>query len=298
MIKLEHLTKQFHNGKGIFDLNFEIKCGEVFGYLGPNGAGKSTTIRHLMGFIKPTSGRAEIAGFDCWKDSAKIQVRVGYLPGEISFIDGMNGWEFIELMRGMKQMNDAGRRDELIERLQFDVKTPIRKMSKGMKQKVAMVIAFMADPEVLILDEPTSGLDPLMQRLFIDIILEEKQKGKSILMSSHSFQEIERTCDRVAIIKDGKIVAVENMKDLQAKQRKIFEVVVASHEDVVKLEQAGLDIVEQKGLHLRIAVTGSDQDFIQALAACRVENLTMHNQDIEELFMHYYDRKGDGPHEQ
>jgi len=177
MIQLEHLTKRFSNGKGIFDVTFEIERGEVFGYLGPNGAGKSTTIRHLMGFIKPTSGRALISGKDCWKHAADIQAEVGYLPGEIAFIDGMTGWEFIELMRGMKKMKHPGRRDELIERLQFDVKTPIRKMSKGMKQKVAMVIAFMDDPDVLILDEPTSGLDPLMQRLFIDLILEEKQKA-------------------------------------------------------------------------------------------------------------------------
>jgi ABC-2 type transport system ATP-binding protein len=292
MIKIDHLTKRFSNGKGIFDLNFEIERGEVFGYLGPNGAGKSTTIRHLMGFMKPTSGVASINGLDCWSNAAKIQASVGYLPGEISFIEGMNGLQFIELMQGMKQMKDSRRRDELIERFQFDVKTPIRKMSKGMKQKVAIVIAFMQDPDVLILDEPTSGLDPLMQRLFIDLILEEKQKGKSILMSSHSFQEIERTCDRVAIIKDGKIVAVESIQDLQAKQRKIFDVVVRSLDDAQQLNESNLEIVEQKGLYLRVAVKGSDHAFIQTLSKCHVENLTMHTQDIEELFMHYYDRKG------
>jgi ABC-2 type transport system ATP-binding protein len=153
---------------------------------------------------------------------------------------------------------------------------------------VAMVIAFMDDPDVLILDEPTSGLDPLMQRLFIDLILEEKQKGKSILMSSHSFHEIERTCDRVAIIKNGRIVAVEKMKDLQAKQRKIFQVTLGSLEDVAKLKNAGLDIIDQKGVQLRIAVTGGDHALIQALAACYVKNLTIETQDIEELFMHYY----------
>lgn len=297
MIKLDHVSKRFSNGKGIFDLNFEIKRGEVFGYLGPNGAGKSTTIRHLMGFMKPTSGHANISGMDCWADAAKIQATVGYLPGEIAFMDGMTGLDFIQLMQGMKQMKDTRRRDELIERLQFDVKTPIRKMSKGMKQKVAIVIAFMQDPDVLILDEPTSGLDPLMQRLFIDLILEEKQKGKSILMSSHSFPEIERTCDRVAIIKDGRIVAVENIQDLQAKQRKIFDVLVRGEDDVQKLLASDLEIVEQNGLYLRIAVKGSDQAFIQALANCHVENLTMHTQDIEELFMHYYDQKGGDAHE-
>ena len=156
MISVQNVTKQFSNGKGLFDITFEVKEGEVFGYLGPNGAGKSTTIRNLMGFIKPTAGKATIFGLDCWEDAAKIQREVGYLPGEISFIEGMNGLEFLNLMQGMRGLKDIKRRDELIERLQFDVKTPIRKMSKGMKQKVGIVAAFMHDPEVLILDEPTS----------------------------------------------------------------------------------------------------------------------------------------------
>ncbi|MGZ4112384.1 MAG: ABC transporter ATP-binding protein, partial [Tumebacillaceae bacterium] len=221
MIELHGLTKQFAGGKGIFDLTFQVQKGEIFGYLGPNGAGKSTTIRHLMGFTRPDKGRATIDGLDTWANAAEIQKRVGYLPGEIAFLERMNGLEFLKLLAGMRGLRDTSRRDELIERFQFDIKTPIRKMSKGMKQKVGIVAAFMHDPDVLILDEPTSGLDPLMQRIFVDLLLEEKRKGKTILMSSHIFHEIERTCDRVGIIKDGRLISEENVRELQSKQRRI-----------------------------------------------------------------------------
>jgi ABC-2 type transport system ATP-binding protein len=216
MIRIEGLTKVFRNGRGIFDLSFTVGEGEVFGYLGPNGAGKSTTIRHLMGFLRPDKGVAEIAGLDCWSQAPFVQAQTGYLPGEIAFLEDMNGLEFLKLLGGMRRMTDTSRRDELIERFQFDVSTPIRKMSKGMKQKVGIVAAFMHDPKVLILDEPTSGLDPLMQQRFLELIAEEKAQGKTILMSSHIFQEIERVCDRVGIIKDGRLIAVEDMSTLRA----------------------------------------------------------------------------------
>ena len=254
MIELNGLTKKFSNGKGIFDVTFSIPKGEVFGFLGPNGAGKSTTIRHLMGFMKPSKGSASINGLDTWKDAAKIQEKVGYLPGEISFLDGMDGMAFLKLVGGMRGMKQTDYRDELIHRLQFDVKTPIRKMSKGMKQKVGIVAAFMHEPEVIILDEPTSGLDPLMQRIFIEIVMEQKEKGTTFLMSSHSFSEIERTCDRAAIIKDGKIVVVENIHDLQQKQRRLFDVTFASAEEAKLIKQSKLDVISVTENRAEIAV--------------------------------------------
>ncbi|KAA0546703.1 ABC transporter ATP-binding protein [Bacillus sp. BGMRC 2118] len=293
MIKIDNLTKVFPNGKGIFDVSFEVKQGEVFGYLGPNGAGKSTTIRQLMGFSKPTNGAAFINEKNVWKESGTILKHVGYLPGEITFLEGMTGFEFIELMEGMRGTKDVSLRNKLIERFQFDPKTPIRKMSKGMKQKVAIVTAFMHDPGVLILDEPTSGLDPLMQRVFIELILEEKNKGKTILMSSHSFHEIERTCDVVGIIKDGKIVAIEDSKTVLRKQRKVFDVQVHSLEDAEKLHSLKLNemIIAEHELTFSFAVTGNPNSFIQALSGVNVTNLSVRTQDLEELFMHYYDRK-------
>lgn len=292
-IEIDHLTKRFPNGKGIFDLSFAVKQGEVFGYIGPNGAGKSTTIRHLMGFMRPTQGSCTINGHDCWKNAAEIQRDVGYLPGEIAFLEGMNGLTFLNVLAGMRKMKDTGKRDHLIERFQLDAKTPIRKMSKGMKQKVGIIAAFMHDPAILILDEPTSGLDPLMQRVFIDFIIEEKNRGKTILMSSHSFQEIERTCDRAGIIKDGQLIAVEDVHDLQAMQRRLFEVTVEQESDVETLKEAKLEIVDADGLKMKVAVQGDYNHFIEVLSRCNVRNLDIHTQNLEELFMHYYVKEGE-----
>ncbi|GIN87702.1 ABC transporter ATP-binding protein [Heyndrickxia sporothermodurans] len=290
-IQIEQLTKEFSNGKGIFNVTFEVKEGEVFGYLGPNGAGKSTTIRHLMGFMKPEKGSAKINGLDCWKNRSEIHKSTGYLPGEISFLDGMSGLEFLELLAGMRGLKDVNKRNELIDRFQFDVKTPIRKMSKGMKQKVGIVAAFMHDPQILILDEPTSGLDPLMQSLFVELIIEEKNKGKTILMSSHMFQEIDRTCDRVGIIKDGKIVAVEDVLSMQAKQRKVFTILVETKKDVELIKQSGIDILSVDGQRLKVAVQGDYNRFIHILSQCKVNHLDVHSQSLEEIFMHYYEKE-------
>lgn len=290
-ILVQRLTKTFSNGRGIFDLSFEVKKGEVFGYLGPNGAGKSTTIRHLMGFMRPVQGKAAIAGLDCWKERAELQRKVGYLPGEIAFPEGMNGDHFLKLMEGMRGMDCTARKMKLIERLQFDPRTPIRKMSKGMKQKVGIVAAFMHDPDYLILDEPTSGLDPLMQSTFIELVEEEKARGKTILMSSHSFAEIDRTCDRAGIIKDGRLIALEDVRELQSKQSKSFIVTVKSGQDLDILRQSGLRMEQTGKLEARIAVTGQYEELFLVLARCGIANVDIRTQDLEQIFMHYYDRR-------
>ncbi|MBM7647878.1 ABC-2 type transport system ATP-binding protein [Bacillus ectoiniformans] len=292
MIELNGLTKQFPNGKGIFDVSFTISEGEVFGFLGPNGAGKSTTIRMLMGFMKPDQGTATINGLDCWTNAADIQKSVGYLPGEIAFIEGMNGREFLHLMAEMRGLKDRSYEKELIERLQFDVTVPIRKMSKGMKQKVAITAAFMHRPSVIILDEPTSGLDPLMQQVFIDLVLEEKKRGATFLFSSHSFQEIERTCDRAAIIKDGYIVSSKQVSEWQSYQQKIVEVTVEDQLQTEHLVSAfnGEAIGPNR---VRVTVKGNFDQLIQELSQCRVKSLDVHAQKLEDVFMNFYDRKGD-----
>lgn len=292
-IMIDGLTKRFPNGKGIFDISFSVDEGEVFGFLGPNGAGKSTTIRHLMGFMRPTDGQSKINQLDCWKDSSSIQKSVGYLPGEIAFLEGMTGKEFLKLLSGMRNIKDTKQQNELIDRLQFDVNTSIRKMSKGMKQKLGIVAAFMHDPEVLILDEPTSGLDPLMQNIFVELINEEKEKGKTILMSSHSFAEVNRTSDRVGIIKDGKIVAIEKVQRLQSIQRKIFNVTVKSDEDTEKIKQSPLDVVAVEQNNIQIAVQGDFEQFIQELSNCGIISIDVHQQNLEDIFMHYYEKEGE-----
>ncbi|MEK5479056.1 ABC transporter ATP-binding protein [Paenibacillus sp. FSL R5-0407] len=299
MLNVEHLSKTFQGGKGIFDVSFSVKQGEVFGFLGPNGAGKSTTIRHIMGFMKPDKGTVTINGLDTWRDQGKVQALVGYLPGEIAFFDGMTGKSFLDFMGRMQGVKDLSKRNHLIDLLQFDVNTPIRKMSKGMKQKVGIVAAFMHEPQVIILDEPTSGLDPLMQKVFIEIVLAEKERGTTFLMSSHSFPEIERTCDRAAIIKDGVIIAVKNIHELQSMQRKLFEVTFEQEAEMQAfVNTSGLQTETSPaspdggGYRVRVAVQGNYDRFVAETAKYRVRNIDIFTQNLEDIFMNYYDRKG------
>lgn len=224
VLQIDHLTRDYGNGKGIFDVSFSVGEGEVFGFLGPNGAGKTTTIRHLMGFIRPKKGCCRIDGKDCWKARAEIQQHLGYIPGEINFFDDMSGREFLRFMARYRQIPAENRQKELLERFELNPKGKIKKMSKGMKQKLGIVAALMHDPQILILDEPTSGLDPLMQNLFIQLIAEEKARGKTILLSSHMFEEVERTCDRIGIIRQGRMVAIDSVDTLRSRHLRTYTV--------------------------------------------------------------------------
>jgi ABC-2 type transport system ATP-binding protein len=224
VIEINNLTRDYGSGKGIFDISFQVNKGEVFGFLGPNGSGKTTTIRHLMGFIRNQSGKCSINGMDCWKERDRIQKSLGYIPGEISYFDDMTGTEFLNFISKYKGIANLDRQRELIARFELDPKGKIKKMSKGMKQKIGIVTAFMDDPEILILDEPSSGLDPLMQNRFIELIAEEKAKGKTILLSSHIFEEVERTCDRIGIIKAGRLVAVDAVDTLRERHMHTYTV--------------------------------------------------------------------------
>jgi ABC-2 type transport system ATP-binding protein len=289
VIRLQGLTRRFPGGRGIFDLSFDVPEGTVLGFLGPNGAGKSTTIRHLMGFLKPDAGRAEINGRDCWTDAAVIHADVGYLPGEIGFPEDMTGGQFLDLMRGMRgTAPDRDRRQELVERFELDLRQSIRKMSKGTKQKVGLVAAFMHAPMVLILDEPTSGLDPLMQERFLDLIAAERERGATVLMSSHAFAEVERTADRVAIIKDGRLAALRNLTELGRLQRKVFTVTVACDADVASLEAQGWSVLARRGRELELEVGGDYNAFIQALSHVDVLKLDAKDQTLEDVFLHIY----------
>ncbi|HWI48525.1 MAG TPA: ABC transporter ATP-binding protein [Rummeliibacillus sp.] len=292
MLEVHNVTKKFKNGKGIFNVSFSIMQGEVFGFLGPNGAGKSTTIRHIMGFMKPDTGFIKVNDLDTWKNQGEVQKYIGYLPGEIAFLEGMTGEGFLNFMGEMQGVKDLSKRNKLIERLQFDVNTPIRKMSKGMKQKVGIVAALMHDPEVIILDEPTSGLDPLMQRVFIELILEEKAKGKTILLSSHSLPEIERTCDRAAIIKEGVVIAVKDIHELQSMQRKLFEVTFQDPSDAAAFAKSNLHIELHEKNKVRVAVQGNFDEFLAETAKYHVRNIDVFTQNLEEIFMNYYDNAG------
>ena len=222
IISVKNLTKDYGLGRGVFDVNLSVEKGEVYGFLGPNGAGKSTTIRHLMGFSKPDSGKAQILGKDTFKNYYKLLEKIGYLPGEIALPEGLTGDEFLQMMKELRHIKDDTLTKKLIKQFELDSSGDLKSMSLGQKRKLAVVTAFMHDPEILILDEPTSGLDPVMQEVFIQFIIDEKKRGKTILLSSHIFSEVDATCDRISIIKDGKIIDKFVTNDLKHNKIKIY----------------------------------------------------------------------------
>lgn len=224
VIQLEGLTKDYGKGRGVFDLNLNIEQGEMVGFVGTNGSGKTTTIRNIMGFLKPTSGCAKVNGLTSWQHASEIAKNIGYVPGEIAFPDLKTGIDFLKCQAEFLGMSDMNYANTLIERLQLDPRANLKRMSKGMKQKTALVAALMNDASIIILDEPTTGLDPLMRVTFLDIIKEEHKKGKTILMSSHSFEELESTCDKVALISDGRIIDVCKMTDITNRPTKDFKI--------------------------------------------------------------------------
>lgn len=289
VMEVDHITKDYGDKRGVFDVTFDVEEGEVLGFLGPNGAGKTTTIRQLMGFIHPDKGSVRIQGMDCFKKAAVIKKHLGYLPGEIAFIDEMTGTSFIRFMAKMNKITDRKREKELLDYFELDPKGKIKKMSKGMKQKIGIICAFMGNPDILILDEPTSGLDPLMQNKFIDLILEEKKRGATILMSSHDFEEVERTCDRVAIIRTGEIVAIEDVQKMQANKKKIFEIKLADAGEAVKLGDLYKGNVESiKDDTITLGITGDLNTFIKSLGNYQIVDIDMRKQTLEELFLHFY----------
>lgn len=269
IISITNLTRNYGAGKGIFNVSFGVGKGEVFGFLGPNGAGKTTTIRHLMGFIKPEAGKCTINSFDCWKSSDKIQQVLGYIPGEINFFDDMSGTEFLKFIEKYHNIGAESRQKELLERFELNPKSKIKKMSKGMKQKLGIVAAFMHNPEILIMDEPSSGLDPLMQSRFVDLVAEEKKRGKTILLSSHMFEEVERTCDRIGIIRKGKLVAIDSVEALRERHTHPYTVTLDT------LEMAKSFAKDFGGTCNGLKVT---------VAA---------KQSLEDIFMHYYGGEND-----
>lgn len=231
VIKADKLTKDYGNGRGIFDLNLSIAEGEMVGYVGTNGSGKTTTIRHIMGFLKPDSGSAFVNGLSSWEHSSEIVKQIGYVPGEIAFPDLKTGIDFLKCQADFLGLRDMAYANELIERLQLDPRANLKRMSKGMKQKTALVAALMNDAPIIILDEPTTGLDPLMRATFLDIVKEEHRRGKTVFMSSHSFDELEKTCDKVALINNGHIVDVCNMNEIRNRPVKDFKIEFHTAED-------------------------------------------------------------------
>ncbi|MFA5325903.1 MAG: ABC transporter ATP-binding protein [Bacteroidales bacterium] len=288
MIEINNLTKDYGDEKGIFNLSFDVKQGEVFGFLGPNGAGKTTTIRHLMGFIHSDGGSCSINNLDCGTCSAEIQKNLGYVPGEIAFFDNMTGTQFIHFIASYRGVKDWNRVESLIKRFELDTKGKLKKMSRGMKQKMGIVCGFIHDPDVLILDEPTSGLDPLMQNVFVELILEEKAKGKTILMSSHIFEEVEKTADRVGIIKKGRLVAVDSVSNLKSSRRKKYIITLENEIAAADFASEFFDDKSQSNNVVTVTIKQNIKKFIEVLNRYPVTNIDVAEQSLEDVFLHYY----------
>lgn len=296
VIEVNHLTKDYGSGRGVFDVSFQVTKGEVFGFLGPNGAGKSTTIRHLMGFSKPQSGQTRIFGKDTFEKYFEILGNVGYIPGEIALPAGLTGWEFIKLMQNLQKCCNEEQLNYLLKIFELDPTGETKRMSLGVKRKLAVVTAFMSDPDVLILDEPTSGLDPVMQEVFIDFIRNEKERGKTILLSSHIFSEVDATCDRIAIIKDGKIVSDFIADDLKHASQKNYEIGfsdTANYDDYIREnENSELVKIISRDPKRNAVVISTDDKYInrvvENLADYSIANFSHLKETLEDYFMSYY----------
>jgi len=288
-IRIDGLVKDYGNGRGVFGVTIDIRKGEVYGYLGPNGAGKSTTMRHLMGFNRADSGNVSISGFDCWTQQEDIKRIVGYLPGEISLPSDMTGLSYLRLIADMRRMTSFSYAEELLKRFKIDPDTPIKRMSKGMKQKIAIISAFMHDPEIILLDEPSSGLDPLMQEVLVDLIKEEKEKGKTVLLSSHIFDEVYKVCDRVGILKEGRLIKETEMSELKHYSTKTFRIGFSDSESFSTFTQR-FDCKTDPD-RLEVTVTFDDDstdEVIAALSQCKVRFISEKKFTLEDYFMRYY----------
>ena len=299
VIEVNNLTKDYNHGRGIYDVSFEVNKGETLGFLGPNGAGKSTTMRHLMGFARPQKGTAKISGMDCRKEYAKILESVGYLPGEVALPEGLNGNGFVDMMQGLRKGKNPERVKKLSEIFEINLQQNVKRMSIGEKRKLAVIAAFMNDPDILLLDEPTSGLDPVMQEKFIEFIKEEKKRGKTILLSSHIFTEVEALCDRIAIIKEGRIVSVVEASEVKHGLRKIVKIIFHEKEDYKRFLNEKFEFESSNVEELQVEIVMEDSEMNRFLAVIVNYNVVgfMENRvTLEDYFMHFYknDRKFGG----
>ena len=292
IIEVNHLTKDYGYGRGVFDVSIKVHKGECYGYLGPNGAGKSTTIRHIMGFSKPQKGEVKIFGVDTFGHTDEILGKVGYLPGEPSIPQGLNGWGFIRMMQGMRKEANEERLNYLLDLFKLDPSPMVKEMSPGDKRKLAVVAAFMNDPDVLILDEPTSGLDPLMQQVFIKFVVDEKKRGKTILLSSHIFAEVEATCDFISIIKDGKHVSSFNAEEVKKIDTKVYILRFKDKKNMDEyVKKCAFEIIENVPERLSLTIkfqTKDYQKFIDSVVGINLHTFAERPYTLQDYFMSFY----------
>jgi ABC-2 type transport system ATP-binding protein len=292
IIAVNDLTKSYGRSRGVTNVTFNVDEGEIFGFLGPNGAGKTTTIRVLMGLLHPTKGSATIGGHDVWRDSVEVKKIVGYLPGELSLDPNLTGGQILEYFANLRGGVDRAYAESLIARLELDTTKRFREYSRGNKQKVGLVQAFMHKPKLLILDEPTSGLDPLNQQEFNRIVAETRADGRTIFLSSHILPEVEQVCDRVGIIREGELVrldAVNALKDLRHHTVEITFAGPAPLDAFTALPGVSAVTAPTEGNVAHLAVQGDLGEVLRVAVAHGAVNLTTHEPSLEDIFLRYYD---------
>lgn len=280
--------------RGVFNVSLSLNKGEIFGLCGTNGSGKTTVIRHIMGFLKADSGSISVLNMDAWGHSSEIKKHIGYIPGEIAFPPIKTGVEFLNIQAEYLGSENKDYANYLINKLQLDPTANLKRMSKGMKQKTAIVAALLGDPDILIMDEPTTGLDPLMRQAFVDIILEEKRKGKTIFMSSHIFEEIEDTCDRVALIKNGEVIDIAQMDSIHHSNKKTFKIEFKTKSEFEKFYQSGNYKVNAfKTEYNQVTIDIEDKD-INKLCADLENRKVKFISEIKYNLENYFDQKFKG----
>lgn len=295
LVETQGLTKRYGSSRGIEEVTFTIAEGEVFGFLGPNGAGKTTTIRTLMGLLRPTAGSAHIGGLDCWGQSVEVKRLVGYLPGELSLDPNLTGGQILEYFGRLRGGVDQAYLKQLIARMGLDPTRKFRQYSSGNKRKIGIVQAFMHRPRLLILDEPTNGLDPLNQQEFDHMVKEVREDGRTVFLSSHILSEVEQTCSRVAIIREGRLVRVGGVTELKGIKRHEVTITFAETAPAEAFKAvAGVEQVDElpDERTLRLAVSGGLDGVIKVAAQYPVVSLTSQEPSLEDIFLRYYE--GDG----
>ena len=289
---LKGLGHLYRNGKGVKHVDLQVKQGEVFGFLGPNGAGKTTLIRTLLGFLSPTAGSATILGLDIVRDKQKVLSEVGYLASDPALYDALTGYQNLDFAMKIRGVKDYSRLKDLAEKLGVDLSQRFRILSRGNKQKVAILNAVAHDPDVLILDEPTTGLDPLVQEAVRSLVLDEQKRGKTVFMSSHDLAEVEAVADRVAIIRDGELVALDNVDNLRRQRMKYvsFEV---QHDWSGISSLPGVQGVRQDGRKVRFTYTGPIPALLTSLQNWGIVDLSISDPPLEDVFLSFYGRTGD-----
>lgn len=286
ILEIKNLTKYYGKTLAVKDLSLELHAGEIFGFIGPNGAGKSTTIRSIMNLINKTKGEVYFLGETLTKDNLTLKEQIGYLPSEVFLYEDLTVKEMLDYHESFYKKNLSKRRKELVKKLKLDESKKIEDLSLGNQKKLGIVLAFMHEPKLLILDEPTSGLDPIMQQVFYDLLQEEKEKGTTIFYSTHILSEISKICDRVGIIKEGKLLKVESIKELQSKNLTNVTIISSEIEKIIKELKVEVETLDEKTIKFKNTLDSND--LIKILSKYEIEKLLIEEPTLEDIFLHYY----------